>query len=172
MLGEPNDKLILAEAKASMDKAVTYFKDQLTSIRIGAIGPGVIESFRVNNVRIGHMSQVSRIPNGISVTPFDPTSVGQIVKALEGGGYNAYVASKTTAHVILPKMLDSGEIEKVKNHVRKLGEEAKIVVRSLRKDVRQGKTKEELKLLDKDLQKITDQAISVIDGLVQSKVSP
>jgi ribosome recycling factor len=163
--------MTLIEAKSQMAKAVAYFKEQLISIRIGAVSPGVIESFRVNNVRISHLGQVSRIPNGISITPYNLIDVGQIVKALEAGGFSAYMASKTVAHVSLPKVTNEDEIIKVKNHVKKLGEEAKIVVRKIRQDIRKKLNKDELKLLDKDLQKITDESISTIDELIKNKIS-
>lgn len=108
-----------------------------------------------------HLSLIYQQDRRISVTPYDPSMTGVIEDELKRQGFNAYKFSKITVVVNIP--LPSGEnYEKVISQMKKLGEEAKVSIRNIRKKFRN----KEDKSREKRLQEMTDSAIRQIDGLI------
>lgn len=158
-----------------MAKTLEMLERQIVGIRLGTINPGVVDSIKVSYqgqpTPISHLAFSQPIKSGISVQPYDPEMVGPITNALKGSGLNAYAFSKTTVMVSVPPM--DGEARKqVHDHVRKLGEEAKVAVRNIRKKSRQKMvgSKDEVQKADKELQKATDEFVTEIDRTVEAKV--
>ena len=86
--------------------------------------------------------------------------MGAIEDVLKKQGFNAYKFSKTTVVVNIP--LPCGENRhKVAAQAKKIGEEAKVAVRNIRKKFRK-KDKDN----EKQLQTMTDAAIKEIDKAV------
>lgn len=163
----------LNQIEALMVKSVEFFEDQIRSIRFGCITSGVIDTIRVEcyeqKLPIQQIAWTASDKQRISVTPYDPQLLGAIDRALKKEGFNSYVFSKTQVVINLPPM--SGEDrEKVKSQVMKVGEEAKVAVRNVRKKFRQSLSKEEIQQIDKSLQQITDEKILEIDLAIDRKL--
>lgn len=62
------------------------------------------------------------------------------------------------------------EKEGIVKRLRLLGEEAKISIRNLRKKYRQSLTKEEIKEQEKSLNKLTEDFISEIDKVIETRI--
>jgi ribosome recycling factor len=156
-----------------MTKAVEFFEDQIRSIRFGCITTGLIDTVRVEcyeqKMPIKQIAWTTSEKNRISVAPYDPQLLGAIDRALKKEGFNSYVFSKTQVVVNLPPMSGEDRI-KVASQVSKLGEEAKISIRNIRKKFRQALLKEEIQESDKALQALTDSKITEIDMLVEFKI--
>ena len=94
-----------------MQKAVRHLADQLAGIRPGPLSVGFVETFRVavhgNSVAIGRMAGVTGQGDRIVVTPFDPSHVPAVVKALASARLNAYALDPRTVAVGVPPV--SGE---------------------------------------------------------------
>ena len=103
------------------------------------------------------------------MTPFDPSHVPAVVKALTEARLNAYALDPRTVAVGVPPV--SGEQrQELARHVKKLGDEAKVAVRMIRQDARKqiaarGRGSE------RAVQEATDAAIEEIERLVKAKVA-
>lgn len=160
-----------------MAKTVDLFYESIRCIRIGGITSALVDTVKVEAygqlMPIQHLALTSGGgTKPISVRPHDPTLVSTIAKVLEKQGFNAYVYSKDTVYVSVPP--PSGEDkEKTRQHIRKLGEDAKVSIRNIRKHCRNGleaSSKDELKTLERQLQDKTDEAIDMISEIVSEKV--
>lgn len=152
-----------------MDKTVQVLEEQLKGIRRSAISSGFIETLKVpyygQLTPIRFVGEVSKCEAGIAITPYDHSIVNTIAKFLQDENLlNAYAFSKTTVVVSIPTA-NAGEVERIELHVKKLGEEAKISIRNLRKSARKGMSKEEIIETDKALQDLTNIACNRIEEI-------
>lgn len=148
----------------------------LVGFRAGTISTAFVDTIKVSYygslVPIKQVAFSSSTKNGISVQPHDPNLVGSVAKSLKDSGLNAYVFSKTVVMVSVPPVTGE-EKQKVHGQIRKLGEEAKVSIRSIRKSLRElviG-TKDEKKLAEKDIQEQVDFYISAVDVIVSDKIA-
>lgn len=144
-----------------MRKTVDLFKSQLFGMEDN-VNENLIATVKVGYnhqpTPLQHLSLVYQKDRRVSVTPFDPTMVGVIEDELKKQGFDAYKFSKTTVVVNIP--LITGEArQKVASRMKKLGEEAKVSIRNIRKKFRK-KDKDH----DKELQAMTDAAIQEIEN--------
>jgi ribosome recycling factor len=163
----------MSDWKPRMQKTVRHFAEQLAGIRPGLLTVGFIETFRVsvqgNSVTVGKMAAVASRGDRIVITPFDPACVPSIVKALADAKLNAYALNPKTVGVGIPPVSGEQRAEMAR-HVKKLGEEAKIAVRSIRQEARKqivarGRGSE------RTVQEATDVAVAEIETLVKTKMT-
>ena len=160
-----------------MEKALDLLYDSLIGIRSGTVTPGYVDTFRVpyygQQVPIKHIASTSSERNLVVIRPHDPALMGLIQTALKDAGFNAYVFSKTTVAVSVPP-LNGEDRERVKVQIRKLGEEAKVSIRNLRRTARAAIDKklpeDERKALDEKIQVATDEATARADLIVKNKI--
>lgn len=158
----------LNDVSQLMDKAVEFFHDQLKTIRLDQISPGLLDNVKIpydgQKIPLQQLAWTSPIKGQISVAPFDPQHVGLIANALKDEGFNAYPFSKT--HVVVSVPQRSGEDrEQVISRIKKMAEEAKVSIRNIRKKKRQ-KFKD-FEEIEKELQDLTDKAIDRIEKFSQ-----
>jgi len=146
-----------------MRKTVDLLESQLFGMRDN-INDDLIATIKVNYnhqpTPLQHLSLVSQRDRRVSIVPYDPSLIGAIEEELKKQGFNAYKFSKTTVVVNIP-LPDGESRKKVDSQIKKLGEEAKISIRNIRKKFRK-KDKDH----DKELQAITDAAIKEIEDLL------
>ncbi len=134
-----NADSILKDAKTSMDKAVEYLKSELKGLRTGRASTALVEYIKVDYY--GSMTDLKSLA-GISVAegtqivikPFDAGCLGDIRKAIEAAniGLNPMVDGKMI-RVNVPAL--SGDRRKqLAGQAKKLGEDAKVAVRNVRRD--------------------------------------
>lgn len=157
--------------KGRMQKTVRHLAEQLAGIRPGSLSVGFIETFRVANhgqsLPLGRLSSVTSQGDRIVITPFDPSFVPAVVKALTEAKLNAYALNPRAVCVGVPPVSGEQRVEMAR-HVKKLGEEAKVAVRAVRQDARKqiaarGRGSE------RAVQEATDAAVSEIERLVKAK---
>lgn len=160
--------------KTSMEKTVSMFSSSIVGIRAGTVTAGVIDTVKVpyygQLTPIQHLATTGKTNNGINVDPFDPSIINTISKCLVAAGFNAYVFSKTRIIVSVPPP-SGDEKKRIISHLEKLGEETKISLRNIRKNIRQKLDKEQLKNSESEIQKITDFYINEVDEIIQMKVN-
>ncbi len=151
-----------------MNKTVDHLEEQLIGVRWGTVTSGLVDTVRVSAYRgiteLRYLASTQGDAKRIQVTPYDPNLIGPINTALNDAGFNAYVFSKTSVVVNVPQRCGE-EKEKVIKRVRKLGEEAKVSIRNIRKKAR--------KELDDDdaIQRMTDSSVNEIDRIIEEKVA-
>jgi ribosome recycling factor len=163
----------MSDWKPRMQKAVRHLAEQLAGIRPGTLSVGFVQTFRVavhgNSVALGKMAGLTVQGDRIIITPFDPSHVPAIVKALAGAKLNAYALNPRSVAVGVPPVSGEQRAE-IARHVKKLGEEAKLAVRAARQDARKqiaarGRGSE------RAVQEATDAAVDEIERLVKTKTA-
>ena len=170
-------------AETKMAKSIEAFKNELHKIRTGRAHPGLLDQVQVDYY--GSMVPISQVANvslldarTISVQPWEKGLGAKIEKAIRESdlGLNPS-AQGDLLRVPMPPLTEERRKELTKV-VRHAGEEAKIAVRSVRREAN-----EQLKKLLKDkavsedderraqdeVQRLTDGTIAQIDKLVQGK---
>lgn len=160
----------MKEARSSMDKAVEFFRDQMRGIRSGEITASLIDTIRVEayeqRLPLKQLAWTTPDKNRILVSPFDESLLGAIDKAIKAEGFNSYVFSKTQVVVNTPPRSGQDK-DRVVLQINKLAEEARVVVRNIRKKIRQ-KAEDNI---DKPLQQLTDEKIKEINDMAEYKAS-
>jgi ribosome recycling factor len=170
-------------AESKMGKSIEAFKNELHKIRTGRAHPGLLDQVHVDyygsSVPISQVANVSLLDaRTITVQPWEKGMGAKIEKAIRESdlGLNPS-AQGDLLRVPMPALTEERRRELTKV-VRHAGEDAKIAVRSVRREAN-----EHLKKLLKDkeasedderraqdeVQRLTDRVIAEIDKLVQGK---
>lgn len=176
--------------KQRMQKSVQLLSDQLSGIRPGTVSVGFVETFKIGSngttVPIQMIATVASRESNILVTPHDRRHIAPIIKALTDAKFSAYSLNPSTVNVSVPPI--SGEQkDDIARHIKRLGEDAKVAVRSIRQGAKKSLVAEELRPAQSpkvtaarlaaksgdqgELQKETDVAIQTIDRMVRDKIS-
>ena len=166
-----------------IEKSILVLKADLNTVRAGRANPALLDKISVDYygtpTALKNISNISvPDPRTIMITPFDPKSIGEIEKAINTGniGINPSNDGKCI-RLAIPQITEDRRKELTKT-VKKLGEEAKVAIRNIRRDANEVLKKEktngeltedDLKKEEENVQKTTDQAIKDIDNIVLSK---
>jgi ribosome recycling factor len=176
-------KQIIANAKDRMLKAIQAYSRELANIRAGRANASLLDRISVDYY--GAPTPVNQVA-GISVPearllviqPYDKTILGDIEKAILKSDLGLNPTNDgSIIRIAIPALTEERRKELVKV-VKKEAEEAKIAIRNIRRDAN-----DDLKKLEKsgditeddqrgysdDIQKMTDDNISKIDGLTKEK---
>jgi ribosome recycling factor len=167
-------------ARELMHKAVESTKREFSSIRSGKASASLLDLVRVeaygNSMPLNQVAMVAAPePRLLTVQPFDKGLTQAIEKAIRDADLGLNPATQgNLIRVPLPALSQERRKELVKV-VHKLAEEGRIAVRHARTDTmsrikKLEKVPEDDKTrAEKDVQKITDEHIKQIDGLIHSK---
>lgn len=164
-----------------MQKTFDTMEEEFKTVRAGRANPGIL-----NRVRVEYygaevpVSQVGNIsvpePRILQIAPWESSQIKAIVKAINMAdiGINPTTDGKVI-RLVFPELTEERRKELVKE-VRKMGEEAKIAVRNIRRDadktlkkLKDEVSEDELADLQDDVQKETDKKIKEIDKAVDAK---
>ena len=169
--------------ETKMQKAVDALSTELSTLRAGRANPAVLDKVRVNYygvpTAINQVANVT-IPEArmIVIQPWDTSLLKDVEKAIQASdiGINPNNDGKMI-RLIFPALTEERRRDLVKT-VKKDGEEAKILIRNIRRDAieeykefkKDGDiTEDDLKQSEKDIQELTDKFIEKIDGIVKDK---
>jgi ribosome recycling factor len=158
--------------KPKMQQATKHFAEQIRGIRGGTISIALIQTIRVDcqgrSVPINRLGAVKSQGDRIVITPFDRATVPSIVRALTESRLSAYALNPTTVSVSIPA-LSVEQRDETGRHIKKLGEEAKIAIRSIRQQARK-QIEVSGRGSQRAVQEATDVAIDEVDKLVKAKL--
>lgn len=130
---------ILLTTEEHMEKALEYLRHELRGIRTGRASAAMIEFVKVDyygaSTDLKSLALISvPEPTQLLVKPFDAGSISEIKKAIEaaGLGLNPMPEGKQIRINVPP--LSGDRRQQLVAKVKKLGEEAKIVLRNARRD--------------------------------------
>ena len=103
-----------------------------------------------------------------SCQEFDKANVPSVVRGLDEARLNAYALNPSTVSVSVPPISQEERAE-IARHVKKLGEDAKVAVRSIRQEARK-QIEASGRGSQRSVQEATDEAVAEIDRLVREKV--
>ena len=170
-------------AEGKMGKSIESFKNELHKIRTGRAHPGLLDQVHVDyygsSVPISQVANVTLLDaRTITVQPWEKGMGAKIEKAIRESDLGLNPSSQgDLLRVPMPALTEERRRELTKV-VRHAGEEAKIAVRSVRREAN-----DHLKKLLKDkeasedderraqdeVQRMTDRVIAEVDKLVQGK---
>ncbi len=171
------------EFSAKMKKTTEVLSSQFDSVRAGRANVAVLDQIKVEYY--GTPTPIQQIatvatpdPRSLSIQPWDTSSLKLIEKAiLESDlGINPQNDGKII-RLVFPQLTEERRKDLIKQ-VKKYAEEAKIAIRNIRRDAmdsykEQKKkseiTEDDLKDIEKDLQKLTDDYIKDIDAIAAKK---
>ena len=166
-----------------MDKTVGVFENNLAEVRAGRANPAILNKIKIDYYGVPTpISQVAGIsvPEArlIVIQPWDLGILKEIEKEILKSdiGINPYNDGKVI-RLSFPELNEERRKEIVKS-IKKMAEESKIAVRSIRRDgIEEFKkkqkdseiTEDELRMAEEEIQKITDKKIAEIDTLLDNK---
>ena len=172
-----------AEYTDRMQKTLDVMQVNFAAVRAGRANAAVLDQIEVDYYGVPTpIRQIASIstpdPRSLVIQPWDGSTLKLIEKAIlvSDLGINPQNDGRSI-RLVFPQLTEERRKELAKQ-VRKYGEEAKVAVRNIRRDAmdkfkKQQKkseiTEDDLKDLEKDLQKLTDDYIKTLDKQTDAK---
>jgi ribosome recycling factor len=177
------EKPVLSKYKDRMEKAVAALKEEFASLRTGRASANLLDQVHVDaygsSVAINQVGAVNvPEPRMISVNVWDRGLVVSVEKAIRNAGLGLNpVVDGQTLRIPIPPLTEERrkEIAKI---AHKYAEQQRVAVRNVRRDANDDLKKaekdgvisqDELKRMETDVQKITDEAIKRVDEALKAK---
>ena len=168
---------------SKMDKSLSAFKKDLSTIRTGRANPAMLDLVTIEaygkKMPINQLATVTiPEPRSISIQVWDKANVVLIDSAIKKSnlGVNPQVDGQIL-RIHIPQLTEERRVELVKN-IKSLGEKAKVSTRNVRRDSNDDVKKllkdkkiseDESKNFEKEIQKTTDDNIKKIDDILAAK---
>ena len=177
-------KLDIKEYEEKMKKSASAYENELATVRVGRANASVLDKITVDYygtpTQINAMAQIS-IPEArvMVIQPWDASTLKNIEKAILASdlGLNPQNDGKML-RIMFPALTEDRRKE-LSKQVNKMGEDAKVAIRNIRRDAndkckdlskKSEMTEDEQKTSEKSIQDLTDKYIKVIDDITAKKV--
>lgn len=170
---------IALEAKAAMEKTITSLRITLNGLRTGRANASLLDQVRVDyygdSMPLNQLASISvPEPRQLLIKPFDKNDIKAILEAFNKAdiGINP-IADAVSIRLVLPVLTEERRKDLAKQ-AKRVAEDAKVAIRSIRKDylalVTDDEYTEDLqKRIESDMTKVYDQVISEIDAIYSDK---
>lgn len=174
---------ILMECEEHMEKTVKKIHNDFAAVRTGKASPQLVDSLRVDcygtTMTLRELAGITcPEPRLIMIQPWDASNVDPIRKAIETSklGISPLVDGKII-RIPIPELSEERRRDLIKV-VKKIAEEGRVALRHSRRDAMEALKKEhkagdltedELKVAEKDVQKLTDDYTGKIDKMLETK---
>jgi len=168
---------IALEAEERMEKSVTLLADQLRGVRTGRANVGLVDSIRVEYYGSATpLKQLANLstpePQQILIRPFDPTVIGDIVKAIQASDIGLTPNSDNKVVRLNVPSLSVEQRKKLVSRVKDLSEEARVAIRNIRRDANKAAEQEQTdKILTEDELEVCKEEIQTLTKRFESKVN-
>jgi ribosome recycling factor len=177
------EKPVLARYRDRMDKTVVTLKEEFGGLRTGRANTALLEQVMVeaygSNVPITTVASLSvPDPRSITVSVWDKGVVVSVEKAIRNGGLGLNpVVEGQNLRVPIPPLTEDRRKDLAKL-AGKYAEQQRVAVRNVRRDANDDLKKaekdgvisqDELKGMEADVQKFTNEAIKRIDEVLKTK---
>ena len=173
----------LADFEERMIKTTEVLSTQFAAVRAGRANAAVLDQIEVEYYGVPTpIRQIATVsspdPRSLMIAPWDGSTLKAIEKAIQKSelGINPQNDGRNI-RLVFPQLTEERRKELVKQ-VRKYCEEAKVALRNIRRDAMEkfkkeqkagDMTEDDLKNMEKDLQKLTDDYIKELDKLSAAK---
>ncbi len=173
---------ILEEGKESMTKAINHLEAELVKIRAGKASPamlnGIVVDYYGNPTPIDQVGNISAMDaRTISIQPWEKNMLQPIERAIIAA--NIGINPQNDGNIIrlfLPPLTEERRKEMVKR-CNGEGEQAKVAVRSIRRDAiehikklqKDGLSEDQAKDSETEIQGMTDKFISLVEKHLEAK---
>ena len=173
----------LSVYEEKMKKTISVLESEMKAVRAGRANPAILDKVSVEYY--GAPSPLTQIANvsvpdarSILIQPWDASILGEIEKAILKSDIGITPNNDGKAiRLNFPPLTEERRKELVKG-IKKKGEDSKVAIRSIRRDAledakaqkKNGEiTEDDVKNIEKDVQKITDSFIKDIDDIIAYK---
>jgi ribosome recycling factor len=169
--------------KERMQKSVDAVRRDLAKIRTGIASPSILD-----NVFIDYYGTRTPIPQAaaisvpeprtLAIKPWDKALMGVIEKAIQASDIGINPVNDGTYIRLNMPVLTGDRRKELARHAKKIGEEAKVAIRNIRRDENDrlkreitgaGHSEDELKGWQDKVQVITDKVIAEVDKVIAEK---
>ncbi|MCI9477033.1 ribosome recycling factor [Anaerovoracaceae bacterium 41-7] len=164
-------------------KSIAVLKEDLNTVRAGRANPALLDKVSVDYygspTPLKNLSNISvPDPRTLMIAPFDPKSIGDIEKAINMAEIGITPSNDGKCiRLTIPQLTEERRKELTKT-TKKMGEDAKVAVRNLRREANDSLKKQQKdgELTEDDLkkeldivQKTIEKAVKDIDEVVAAK---
>ncbi|VED28372.1 ribosome recycling factor [Staphylococcus warneri] len=174
---------IIKDTRARMQKSIDNLSKELANISAGRANSNLLNGVNVDYygapTPVQQLASIN-VPEArlLVISPYDKSSMADIEKAINAANLGVNPTSDgEVIRISVPALTEERRKELVKD-VKKIGEDAKVSIRNIRRDVNDQLKKDEkngditeddLRSQTDDVQKATDNSIKEIDQLVDDK---
>lgn len=175
-------KFIIEEIKESMQHAITHLEKEFHKFRTGKATPQMLEGVKVDYY--GNPTSIDKIANintpdarMIVVQPWEKNMLNPLAKAILDAnlGFNPQNNGEVL-RIAVPPLTEDRRRELVKK-AKSEAELAKVAIRNIRRSAvedakkleKEGISEDEIKVLEKEIQHITDNFIVLVDKTLDHK---
>lgn len=174
---------LLAESGEKMKQAVEFVGSEFATVRTGRANPQIL-----NRVTVEYYGQTTPLqqlasisvpePRLLVVAPFDPSTIGDVERALTAAGLGLNPSNDgQIIRLAFPPLTEERRDELVKV-VRHMAEEGRVAIRNIRRHCKSDIealhgdiSDDDIRRAEKDLQDLTDAQVARIDSLLENKES-
>ena len=174
--------IILEEAELAMNKCVSYLSVELSKIRAGRANPSMLDTVKVDYygsptplAQIGNVSTLDS--RTLTIQPWEKPMLDEITKAVINANLGLNPQNNGEVIIISVPVLTEQRRKDLVKTAKSEGENAKVSIRSQRKDANdmikslkeEGLSEDEVKNSEESIQKLTDTFTKKVDELVAVK---
>lgn len=167
-----------------MKKAVAAYENELTLIRAGRANTAILskitfEYYGAPTLLVNMADVKVTDPKTVTISPYDKTTLKAIVKAILSSDIGITPSDDgSVIRLVFPQLTGERRKELVKQ-VQKMGEEAKVAIRNIRRtandEIKKLKkdgelTEDDQKNAEKQVQELTDSFIKNVDTVTDKKI--
>ena len=174
---------VKSNASAGMTKALESFKRDLSKVRTGRASLSLLDDIKVDYYgtptplnQVGSMAVPE--PRLITIQPWEKNLIGEIEKAILKADLGLNPSSDgQVIRLVFPPLTEERRREMVKQ-VKRMGEDAKVGIRSVRREANdtlkklekdKDITEDEQKRGEKEIQDLTDDYVARVDQVIEEK---
>jgi len=166
-----------------MKKTLSVMDEEFSTIRVGRANPRVLDRLTVSyygsDVPISQVGNIT-VPEArlLQIAPWEANMLKEIEKAVQSSdiGINPTNDGKVI-RLVFPELTEERRKVLAKD-IKKKGEDSKVAIRNLRREAmdafakaqkKSDITEDDLKILEKEIQNLTDKNIAELDKKVEAK---
>jgi ribosome recycling factor len=174
---------VLRDAELKMRGAVSFAQEEMASIRTGRANPKLLDRITVeyygSTVPLNQLASFSvPDPRLLVIQPFDRNAVASMEKAIMSSDLGLTPSNDgNVIRLAFPPLTEERRRDLTKL-ARDRGEEGRVAVRNVRRHAKDtlerlerdhGISEDDLRRAEKELQRLTDQFVEEIDGILEHK---
>lgn len=176
-------KLNVKEYEEKMSKSISVYKEELASVRAGRANISILDKVTVEYygapTQITQMAEVKVTdPRTIAIQPWDASTLKNIEKAIIVADIGLQPQNDGKVIRLQFPQLTEERRRELSKQVSKMGEQAKVAIRNIRRDAndkckemkkKSEMTEDEQKSSEKSVQDLTDKYIKQLDEITAAK---
>ena len=175
-------QLIISDTQSNNDNSIAHLTSELEKIRAGKATPSMLDSVMVEaygvNTPLNQLGNVNTVDaKTIVIQPWDKNLLDEMAKGIINANLGLNPQSNGESILINVPILTEERRKDLVKKVKAEGEAAKVSIRNNRKDANDyakklktdGLAEDLFKVLEIEIQKLTDAAVKSVDALVEKK---